>query len=377
LAPSPPSIGQALDGEHTDPDSAGQIQFTSGTTGEPKGVVHTYNTLYLSARALPEALGVTDDDVMLMASPLAHNTGFMYGMSMPLMWGLKAVYQDQWDAATALRLVQDEQVTVTMGSSVFLMDLCAAAKSGSFDTTSLRMFICGGAPIPASAADLARTRLGAKLVSCWGMTENGIATTTRPDDPDATVSTTDGAPLPWVKVKIIDEAGEEMPVGRDGRLCIRAANEHVTYLGRPDLYQASMHDGWFDTGDLARVDPVGHIRISGRIKDVIIRGGENIPALEVESVLLQHPAVTDVAVVGAPHQRMGECACAVVVPSDALRPPSLADLTAYLADIGMTKTFWPELLELRHELPRTASGKVQKFLLRDEIRSRVAPGEPL
>jgi cyclohexanecarboxylate-CoA ligase len=356
-------------------DTAGQVQFTSGTTGEPKGVVHTYNTLFLSVRAAPEALGVVPTDVMLMASPLAHNTGFMYGMSLPLMTGMKTVLQDVWHPATALELIDDEGVTVTMGSTTFLVDLCAAVERSDADISSLRLFICGGAPVPPPVVERARSVLGAEIVTCWGMTENGIATTTRPGDPLEKVTGTDGRPLPWAELKIVDATGEEVPRGMEGRLLIKAANEHVMYLGRPDLYEAAFTDGWFDTGDLARMDDDGYIRITGRTKDVIIRGGENVPALEVEAALLQHPAVADVAVVGAPHERMGEYACAVVVPVNSSEPPSLADLTAHLEAMGMTRTYWPERLELRRELPRTASGKVQKFVLRQALRAVGDGGE--
>jgi cyclohexanecarboxylate-CoA ligase len=351
-------------------DTAGQIQFTSGTTGEPKGVVHTYNTLALSVRSLPEALGVDSNDVMLMASPLAHNTGFMYGMSLPLMTGMKTVFQDQWDPGRALELIEDEGVTLTMGSTTFLVDLCQAAERCDADISSLRFFICGGAPVPPPVVERARRVLTAEIVTCWGMTENGIATTTRRGDPPEKVSATDGRPLPWVQLRIADDANRDLPAGTEGRLLIKAANEHVMYLGRPDLHEAAFTDRWFDTGDLARMDEDGYIRITGRTKDVIIRGGENIPAFEVEAALLQHRAVADVAVVGVPHERMGEWACAVVVPTDPDLPPSLSDLKAHLETLGMTRTYWPEQLEIRSALPRTASGKVQKFALRHELRTR-------
>ncbi|HVW31079.1 MAG TPA: AMP-binding protein, partial [Acidimicrobiia bacterium] len=329
-----------------------------------------------SVRAGPDVLGITPDDVMLMSSPLAHNTGFMYGMSMPLMTGMTTVLQDIWDPGCALELIEAEGVTVTMGSTTFLLDLCDAARTHPADTSTLRLFICGGAPIPPSAAKLARDVLGAALVSCWGMTENGIATATRPGDPDDKIAGTDGAPMPWVEVKVVDEQGAEQPPGVAGRLFVRGPNGHVAYLGRPDLYEASFVDGWFDTGDLARIDADGYVRITGRAKDVIIRGGENIPALEVEGALIEHPSVREVAVVGVPDARFGECACAVVVPADPAAPPTLDLLREHLTRIGMTKVFWPERLEVRGELPRTASGKVQKFVLRDELAHPPAPRGP-
>jgi cyclohexanecarboxylate-CoA ligase len=359
---------ERLDSRRAPADGPGQIQFTSGTTGEPKGVVHTYNTLALCARVGTEILGITPDDVMHMPSPLAHNTGFIYGMSMPLMWGMTAVFQDQWSADEALRIIAEEKVTVMMGSTVFLTDLCAAYDPSLHDVSSLRMFICGGAPIPPVAVEMAQDKLGIMLIASWGMTENGMATATRPDDSPEKVAGTDGAPVPWVQVKTVDDKG--VPVGTDvpGRLLTRAASSHVTYLGRPDLYEAAMLDGWFDSGDIARIDSDGYIRICGRVKDLIIRGGENIPALEVEAVLLTNPLIKDVAVVGIPDARFGERACAVVVPADRGPDPTLEDLKATLRGAQMSKTFWPESIVIRSELPRTASGKVQKFQLREEIK---------
>jgi len=350
-------------------DAAAQIMFTSGTTGEPKGVLHTHNTLDLGLRGVSEALGLTGDDVVLMFSPLGHQTGYLLGMCMPLRYGMKFVLQDLWEPEVMLRLVADEGVTWTMGATAFVLDACAAVDrvGGSVDLPTFRFFSCGGAPIPPRAVQLAREKLGTQLVAAWGMTEIGIATTTRPSDVDGTKAmTSDGVGADWVELRIADRAGHPLPAGAEGRLVVRTPTQHRAYVGRHDLYQASFHDGWFDTGDLARMDDDGYIRITGRTKDIIIRGGENIPVTEVEAALYRCPKIREVAVIGYPDNRLGERSCAVVVPTEG-EHDALDDLTLHLQEERMAKQYWPERLELRESLPKTASGKIQKFVLRREM----------
>jgi cyclohexanecarboxylate-CoA ligase len=270
-----------------------------------------------------------------------------------------------------LRLVGDERVTWTMGTTTFVLDACAAAaQHPEAELSSLRFFTCGGAPIPPKAVTEARARLGTQLVAVWGMTEIGVCTITAPSDRDETVCSSDGRPVDWVELRVVDGDGHDVTPGQAGRLLARTPSQHLTYLGRPDLYAAAFPDGveagWFDTGDLARQAPDGSIRITGRSKDLIIRGGENIPVAEVEAGVISHPLVHEVAVVGYPDDRLGEKVCAVVVPvgEDA---PTLDGLRAHLETLGMAKPFWPERLEVRATLPKTASGKTQKFALREEL----------
>ncbi|HEY3239352.1 MAG TPA: AMP-binding protein [Acidimicrobiia bacterium] len=356
-----------LDRRHPAEDDPAQIMFTSGTTGEPKGVLHSHRTMDVGLRAVSEPLGLGGDDVVLMFSPLGHQTGYLYGMCMPLKYGMKLVLQDVWDPATMLRLVADERVTWTMGSTTFVLDACAAAqRHPSTDLSSLRYFTCGGAAIPPKAVTEARARLGTQLVAVWGMTEIGVCTITLPTDPDERVCSSDGLPNEWVELRVVDAEGHELPGGAEGRLLVRTPSQHLTYYGRPDLHEASFTDGWFDTGDLARIDPDGYIRITGRSKDLIIRGGENIPVAEVEAAVISHPGVHEVAVVAYPDERLGERVCAVVVAAGD-EPPTLDELRTHLEALGMARPFWPERLEVRATLPKTASGKTQKYLLREEL----------
>ncbi|WP_433324862.1 AMP-binding protein [Spirillospora sp. CA-294931] len=348
------------------PDDLAQVMFTSGTTGEPKGVMHSHNTLYALTRAEAGSLRLTGDDVLSMGSPMTHQAGYAYCLLMPVLLGATAVYQDAWDPALMLRLVEERGVTFAMGATTFLVDAIQEQRANPRDLSSLAVFACGGSPIPPLVVERASEVLGVRVHALWGMTENGTVTITRPDDPPDRAASSDGTPVDWMRVRVVDERDEPVPVGAVGRLQVRGASQCLGYLGRPDLYRESLAPGgWFDTGDLARDDGFGGIRIAGRMKDIVVRGGEKVPVVEVEAALLRHPAVRDIAVVGYPDERLGERACAIVVAEGP--PPSLADLTAHLAAMGMAKQYWPERLVLRDALPKTPSGKIQKFRLRAEI----------
>lgn len=333
-------------------DDVALVMFTSGTTGEPKGVIHSYNTLFAAARA-HELLGLTPEDPVLVVSTVGHGTGYYHGYVTPFSHGMTAVYQDAWDPAVMLDLIQDEQVAWTMAATPFVLDAIAEQRRKPRNLSSFRFFSTAGTPIPPHIVREAREVLGAELVAIWGMTENGIPTMTRPGDSVEVVSGSDGQPLPWFDI----------------RLLIRGAGQFVGYFRRRDLYDVA-HEagGWFDTGDLARPRRDGGIRIAGRTKDIVVRGGENVPVLEVEAVLYQHPSVAEVVVVGYPDDRLGERACAVIVPRGA--PPSLDELKEHLAAAGMAKQFWPERLEIVPSFPKTAAGKVKKHQLRDQFQGR-------
>ncbi|ULX51850.1 cyclohexanecarboxylate-CoA ligase [Cupriavidus taiwanensis] len=347
------------------PDDVTQLIYTSGTTGEPKGVMHTANTLFSNIVAYAGRLHLTGDDVVLMASPMAHQTGFMYGLMMPVMLGAHAVLQDIWDPTRAAALIRAEGVTFTMGSTPFLTDLARVVAEAGVPVPSLRIFLCAGAPIPGTLVEQARQALGAQIVSAWGMTENGAVTTTLPEDSDERASTTDGRPLPGVAIRVVDGTDADVPAGATGRLLVRACSNFGGYLKRPQL-NGTDGDGWFDTGDLARLDADGYLRIAGRSKDVIIRGGENIPVLEVETLLYRHPAVAQVAIVAYPDARLGERACAFVVPR-AGQSIDLAGMVDWLKQQKMALQYIPEKLVVRDALPATPAGKIQKFRLREML----------
>lgn len=349
------------------PDDITQLIYTSGTTGEPKGVMHSANTLMANIIPYAERLGLGKDDIVLMASPMAHQTGFMYGLMMPVMLKASAVIQDIWDPARAADLVRQYGATFTMASTPFLTDLTRVVSETGRGVPSLKAFLCAGAPIPPPLVERARKALGAKIVSAWGMTENGAVTLIRLDDDDLRAFTTDGCALPGVEVKVVDGEGQTLPPGEVGKLLVRACSNFGGYLKRPQ-WNGTDAEGWFDTGDLARMDADGYIRITGRSKDVIIRGGENIPVVEIEALLYRHASVAQVAIVAYPDERLGERACAIVVPKPG-ETLDFSEMTDFLKSQKVAVQYIPERLVLREAMPATPSGKIQKFRLREMLRT--------
>ncbi|WP_116200467.1 AMP-binding protein [Amycolatopsis circi] len=350
-----------------DPNDVTLLIFTSGTTGEPKGVMHTHNTAIAANNPLPDRLGITSDSVLHMASTLAHLTGFLYGARLGVQNGATCVLQDVWDAARFVELVAEHGITYTSAATPFLHDLLSAPNLAEHDLKSLQRFCCMGAPIPRALVREARRKLpGLVVLGGWGQSEDALVTLGIPGDPDDKLIDTDGYPWPGMRIRIVDADGTEVPPGTEGRLQVAGPFLFVGYAERLELARESFTGDWFDTGDLAAIDADGYLRIAGRTKDVIIRGGENIPVAYVENVLYEHPDVEAVAVVAVPDPRLQERACACLV----LKPGAYLDLEklrGFLAEKGVAKQYWPERVELFPELPRTASGKIQKFQLRSLV----------
>jgi len=361
-----PDAKEILTRHRPGPDDVTQLIYTSGTTGEPKGVMHSANTTMANITHYAERLCLGSDDVVLMASPMAHQTGFMYGLMMPIMLRSRAVLQDIWDPKKALELIRSEGVTFTMASTPFLTDLAKAVSESGKGVPTLRSFLCAGAPIPGPLVENARKALGAKIVSAWGMTEIGAVTLIKLDDDDERAFNTAGCPLPGVEIRVVDAAGKPLPNGTEGTLLVRSCSNFGGYLRRPHLNNTD-EEGWFDTGDLAEMDDRGYVRITGRSKDVIIRGGENIPVVEIETLLYRHPAISQVAIVAYPDERLGERGCAVVVPKQGqvLDLPAIVD---FLKSQKVALQYIPERLLVLDQMPATPSGKIQKFRLRDIVK---------
>jgi len=361
-----PEAEGILMGSRLGPDDVTQVMYTSGTTGEPKGVMHSANTLLANILPLCERLELGEDEVVFMASPMAHQTGFLHGMMMPVVVGGSAVLQDIWNPIGAISLIRDKKCTFTMASTPFLSDLSKTVKESDSSVPSLRVFACAGAPIPGPLVEQAKEGLGAKVISAWGMTENGAVTTALLDDPDERSVNTDGCPLPGMEVRVVDAEGVPLPSGAEGRLQARGSSNFGGYLKRPQLNNVD-DDGWMETGDMAFVDNSGYIRICGRSKDIIIRGGENVPVVEIEAMLYKHPAVETAAIVGYPDERLGERACVFVATSPG-QSLTFEEMVDFLVQQKIAKQYLPERLEVREHLPVTPSGKVQKFKLREMLK---------
>jgi cyclohexanecarboxylate-CoA ligase len=343
------------------PNDVVQLLYTSGTTGEPKGAMHTSNTLIGTTLSFAERMQLASDDVVFMPSPLAHQIGFEYGMLVSVLLGAPLVLLDIWSPERAVELLEEHRATYMFAATPFLADLASFPNIETRALDAFRVFVTSGAPIPPVLVRSAQEKLGAHIVAGWGMTECGILTTT--DLSGHKVHESDGYPLPHEEVRIVDEQGNEVLREQEGTLKIRGPALFVGYLKRPKLYDIDA-EGWFDTGDIARMDLQGYIRICGRKKDIIIRGGENIPVVQIESALYKMPQVAEVAIVSMPDLRLGERACAFVV----LRPGgriTMKDVRSFLADEGVAKQFWPERIETLEQMPRTPTGKIQKFALRE------------
>jgi acyl-CoA synthetase len=344
-------------------DDPAAVLFTSGTEAKPKGAVHTHNTILFGERAMASALGIGPSDIAFMASPISHATGFLHGVVMTLTAGGTLSLLDVFSGSVAAEQMRDHRCTWTMGATPFLSDVSDALETSSSRLPDLRYFLCGGAPVPEVLVQRA-TNIGLRILSIYGSTESPPHTIVHPDDPVANAWTTDGRPLAGIEIGIVSDVRHVLPLGEIGEERSRGPNTCLGYLDEPALLAKDFDaDGWYYSGDLARQLPDGSIRIAGRLKDIIVRGGQNISAREIEEYLIAHPAVQAVAVVGVPHLRLGETSCAVVAlkGDHAL---TLAELTAYLSGLGIARYKLPERLEIWPSLPTTPSGKIQKFLIR-------------
>jgi cyclohexanecarboxylate-CoA ligase len=347
------------------------LMFTSGTTAEPKGVLHTHNTLDYECRSIIQVYGLRSDDVVFMPSPVTHITGLLYGLQLPAMLGTRVVLQDIWDATAALRLIEAERCSFTVAATPFLHGLVHHPQLASYDVSSLRIFACGGADVPPGLIRQADNRLGTTATRVYGSTEFPTLSTSPPDAPEDKRAGTDGQPIGAAEYRIVGDDGANLPVGQVGELLVRGPELFPGYLADADNDGAFTGDGWFRTGDLASADADGYVSIQGRKKDIILRGGENISAIEVENLLFEHPAIREVAIVAMPDPVLTERACAFIVPAPGASP-TLADLTEYLVSKQMARQKLPERVEIVTELPKTQSGKVQKFRLRELIQDKLA-----
>ncbi|EKY6554591.1 medium-chain fatty-acid--CoA ligase [Escherichia coli] len=352
-------------------DELAAVLFTSGTEGLPKGVMLTHNNILASERAYCARLNLTWQDVFMMPAPLGHATGFLHDVTAPFLIGARSVLLDIFTPAACLALLEQQRCTCMLGATPFVYDLLNLLEKQPADLSALRFFLCGGTTIPKKVARECQQR-GIKLLSVYGSTESSPHAVVNLDDPLSRFMHTDGYAAAGVEIKVVDNARKTLPPGCEGEEASRGPNVFMGYFDEPELTARALdEEGWYYSGDLCRMDEAGYIKITGRKKDIIVRGGENISSREVEDILLQHPKIHDACVVAMPDERLGERSCAYVVLKAPHHSLSLEDVVAFFSRKRVAKYKYPEHIVVIEKLPRTASGKIQKFLLRKDIMRRL------
>ncbi|HFM3423210.1 TPA: medium-chain fatty-acid--CoA ligase [Escherichia coli] len=348
-------------------DELAAVLFTSGTEGLPKGVMLTHNNILASERAYCARLNLTWQDVFMMPAPLGHATGFLHGVTAPFLIGARSVLLDIFTPDACLALLEQQRCTCMLGATPFVYDLLNLLEKQPADLSALRFFLCGGTTIPKKVARECQQR-GIKLLSVYGSTESSPHAVVNLDDPLSRFMHTDGYAAAGVEIKVVDDARKTLPPGCEGEEASRGPNVFMGYFDEPELTARALdEEGWYYSGDLCCMDEAGYIKITGRKKDIIVRGGENISSREVEDILLQHPKIHDACVVAMPDERLGERSCAYVVLKAPHHSLSLEEVVAFFSRKRVAKYKYPEHIVVIEKLPRTASGKIQKFLLRKDI----------
>ncbi|EEC8841228.1 TPA: medium-chain fatty-acid--CoA ligase [Escherichia coli] len=352
-------------------DELAAVLFTSGTEGLPKGVMLTHNNILASERAYCARLNLTWQDVFMMPAPLGHAMGFLHGVTAPFLIGARSVLLDIFTPDACLALLEQQRCTCMLGATPFVYDLLNVLEKQPADLSALRFFLCGGTTIPKKVARECQ-QLGIKLLSVYGSTESSPHAVVNLDDPLSRFMHTDGYAAAGVEIKVVDDARKTLPPGCEGEEASRGPNVFMGYFDEPELTARALdEEGWYYSGDLCRMDEAGYIKITGRKKDIIVRGGENISSREVEDILLQHPKIHDACVVAMPDERLGERSCAYVVLKAPHHSLSLEEVVAFFSRKRVAKYKYPEHIVVIEKLPRTASGKIQKFLLRKDIMRRL------
>jgi acyl-CoA synthetase (AMP-forming)/AMP-acid ligase II len=357
--------GRALNTPRVDPGSVKMLLYTSGTTGRPKGVLHSHNTLARAVMAGVRHWDVQPGDAILMPSPVTHVSGYSNGLEKPFLAGTRTVLMESWNAAEALARIECYQVRGTVAATPFLQELVSRARETGASLASIRFFACGGAAVPPEIVRGANALFGRPAAfRVFGSSEVPLVTLGFPHDGEL-AATTDGEIVDY-DVRVVDDADKDVPPGGEGEILARGPAMFMGYADEGQTHEATTADGYFRTGDIGRVTPENAVLITGRKKDLIIRGGENISAKEIEDVLHGHPGVAEAAVVAMPHARLGEGICAFVIARGAA--PAFADLVAFVAASGLAPQKRPERVEFVEDFPRTASGKIRKDLLRARLQ---------
>lgn len=344
------------------------IVYTSGTTSRPKGCVHTFNTYCSGARGLTAAFGYSDTDVQFGPSPVTHTTGLVTSVLVPLLNGAGTHLMAEWEPRAGLAEIAEFGCTQAVTATTFLQMLLSVYDPQRHDASTLRLWVCAGAPIPTAVVEQANQKLPElRVLSLYGRSENLCTTTCSVTDEPARALTSDGAALPGHQVAVVDEAGNELPRGVAGDIAYRGPSHMIEYLNNAAETAALFTPaGLSRSGDIGVMDDQGYVRVTGRTKDIIIRGGMNISAREIEDLLAAHPGLSSSAVVGIPDERLGERVGCFVVPTAGAAEPTVEELRTYLTDHGVAIQKTPERVIPVDSLPMTATGKVQKHVLRQQ-----------
>lgn len=364
LADASPIDGPA----RVDPESPALIGWTSGTTANPKGVVHSHETVLAEVKQLGQ-LSASRTRPNLLANPISHAIGMLGALLIPVDTGKPVHLLDQWNPQVVLDLMVEEDLSSGGGAPYFLTSLLDHPGCRAEHLERLGIQGMGGAPVPFAVAERA-TALGITVYRSYGSTEHPSITGCRPSDPLEKRLNTDGVPLPGNEIRLVGPDGHDVPLGEPGEILSRGPELFLGYTDAQLTAKVLAPGGWYRTGDIAVMDEDGYVRITDRTSDLIIRGGENISAAEVEELLLRVPGVAEVAVVAVPDDRMGERAAAVMRMTGDQPAPDLARVRAHLEQAGVARQKWPEELIVVDDFPRTASGKIQKYLIRDRLRDR-------
>jgi acyl-CoA synthetase (AMP-forming)/AMP-acid ligase II len=350
-----------------DPDMPAVVGYTSGTTANAKGVVHTHRTLVAELHQVTEMNATPGGRPMLVGAPVGHAIGMQAGLLNPLVRGLSVHLTDVWDPATVLAAMLEAELTAGSGSTYFLQSLLDDASCSPRHHELMGAIGLGGSSVPPAVAERAE-RLGISITRSYGSTEHPSTTGASHEEPRAKRNNTDGRALPGVDLRIVDEHGRDVDVGVPGEIWSRGPDLCGGYVDPALTDVAFDPEGWYASGDIGILDADGYLTITDRKKDIIIRGGENVSAAEVEELLLRMPGVVDAAVVAAPDARMGEHVCAFVRVRAGETAPTLPDVREHFEHAGIARQKWPEELHPVDDLPRTPSGKVKKFVLRQQLR---------
>lgn len=352
------------------------LNFTSGTTGDPKGVTHSFRSVAAAVTATIDRLQLTEDDTSVVAPTMGHAAGFLNGIYMAYFIGHRVVCLDQWDAAIALRVLATERATYAPVMPPYVVDLLAQTDFDAFDLSTWRTARVSGGPIPRAALEqLSRKQPQLRLCPGWGSSEALYVTCAGPDDDPVERQEADGRAVGTCQIEIRDTEDETkvLDIGEIGQILVKAPSMMLGYLDQPELNEASFTpDGWYRTGDLGYLRPGGHLSIQGRIKDLVVRGGENVPILDVEFLLTEHPAVATAVIIGVPDARLGERVCAVITTVTGTQPPTLKDLREYLDSRGLTRQFIPEYLIVADQIPTTTTGKIMKSVVKETALAKLA-----